>query len=1094
MNILDPIRGHARARPDALAVLTPLTRLTRAELMGRVDGAARQLAAQGVRPGHRVGIALPDQLAHLVACLALARAGAAQLALPADNPPEFNRRAAQRLGLAAVIVGRAGDAVARLPSITLDGEDNAGPFADLPDPAGTGDETFLILQSSGTTGEPKFAELSHAMAMERLRRYQPYFGTTEDDLYWPAPRLDFVTAKNGVLHCLQAGAAVCLTAGRPITRELLGFLDSAGVTLACGTPSQLTQLVQASDGPGPSLLRLRAFEVRSATATEEMRAAFKSRVSPNLLVVYGTNEAGRIAVADAAAQAGLPDTVGRVAPGMSVELVDRDGEPVPAGEAGLVRVRGPGMVRGYLDDEAATARAFRDGWFHPGDVARFVGDALVFLGRGDDMMIFDGMNIYPAEIEGALREHPAVRDAAAFPLRHPRFQDVPVAAVTLRRPVPLEELMRHGVERLGIRRPQMIRIVDAFPTNAHGKTLTAELRKLFLDAAPSEAPASAKAGPAPLAAAPARPSQPARQIRLNFGLPPAPDAGAFAAWLAVLNPELAAPPQGPATSQAQVAGWLGQALLLARELLQVAGVPAFDPPAVLSCAPQVTNPAQWHAVVTMPAFENMPDKVYDLALGAALRAAVAMATRAPAVADREALFRSLLQEAIEPIRRLAGGGKSTIPLLREAHARGIPFRSLGAGIYQLGQGAKGRLFDRSATDRDSAIGVQLSQSKALSAQALRLAGLPAPVHHVVADAKAARAAAEHLGWPVVVKPADRDRGEGVSVDVDAARLEAAFVAAHRASPRKQVIVERQVEGVCHRLFIAGGRLLYATKRWPMGVHGDGKRSVAALVSDALAAQAALPPWRRSELRPIDDLARAAIAAAGLTEEAVPEPGRLVPLRRIETTEWGGVIEEVTAAVHPENARVAVAAAELLGLEVAGVDIISPDISRPWFANGAIINEVNFAPLLGGSEVSRRWLGGYLERLLEGDGRIPVEVVLGGDGAWPVALDRRRALGAGAFATGTDRTLDAEGRDIAMPVRGLHARARALLLSKAVHALVLVVQDTEFLQTGLPVDVVDAMLDAGGQLRRHGKPDEPAEPAQDAMLRRLLSGCLRHRSA
>ena len=132
----------------------------------------------------------------------------------------------------------------------------------------------------------------------------------------------------------------------------------------------------------------------------------------------------------------------------------------------------------------------------------------------------------------------------------------------------------------------------------------------------------------------------------------------------------------------------------------------------------------------------------------------------------------------------------------------------------------------------------MSQSKALSVRALHLAGLPAPVHEVVTSLDAARSVAERLGWPVVVKPVDLDRGEGVSVDVDAARLEPAFEEALRLSPAKHVIVERQVEGVCHRLFMAHGRLLYAVKRLPMSVEGDGVTDIAGLVEAELARQRA----------------------------------------------------------------------------------------------------------------------------------------------------------------------------------------------------------------------------------------------------------------
>src|SRR5690606_29296845 len=137
------------------------------------------------------------------------------------------------------------------------------------------------------------------------------------------------------------------------------------------------------------------------------------------------------------------------------------------------------------------------------------------------------------------------------------------------------------------------------------------------------------------------------------------------------------------------------------------------------------------------------------------------------------------------------------------------------------------------------------------------------------------------------------------------------------------------------------------------VLGDGEHTVAQLVKREVDVQNLRPPWKRSEIRPLDPLARKTLAAAGVTESTVPEKGVLIPLRPIESTEWGGIDEDVTARIHPENLRRAREAASLFGLHTAGIDIISTEIALPWHQNGAVINKVNFSPLLGGGEISRR---------------------------------------------------------------------------------------------------------------------------------------------
>jgi cyanophycin synthetase len=314
----------------------------------------------------------------------------------------------------------------------------------------------------------------------------------------------------------------------------------------------------------------------------------------------------------------------------------------------------------------------------------------------------------------------------------------------------------------------------------------------------------------------------------------------------------------------------------------------------------------------------------------------------------------------------------------------------------------------------------------------------------------------------------------------------------QATPSRQALVEREVPGVCHRLFIVRGRLLYAVKRLPHSIAGDGRRTIAQLVVAANAREAARPPWRREKHYPLDTLALQVLAARGLGPSSVPAAGAFVPLRPIETTAWGGHDEEVTATIHPENVRVARRAAEIFALDVAGVDIISPDITRPWHENGAIINEVNFAPLLGGHDISRSHIARYLRDLVEEDGRIPVEVFVGGAEAFAAARSRHAELvsrGTAAFLTSHDTTFDATGRSLALAVHGLARRCRALFLDQAVGAIVLVAQTDELERSGLPFDRITALHVVDHEFTRHDQPGAAAASADAAGVVERLRACL-----
>ena len=278
-----------------------------------------------------------------------------------------------------------------------------------------------------------------------------------------------------------------------------------------------------------------------------------------------------------------------------------------------------------------------------------------------------------------------------------------------------------------------------------------------------------------------------------------------------------------------------------------------------------------------------------------------------------------------------------------------------------------------------------------------------------------------------------------------------------ASKSAAVVVERQVAGVCHRLFVADGRLLYAVKRWPKSVHGDGVRSVAELIRDANRHEESLPPWQRSEPFENDAATTAALAAVGLALDTVPAPGQRVALRRIESTASGGHDEDVTDRIHPANLDIALRAAALFGLRVAGIDIIATDITRPWHESGAIVNEVNFAPLLGGGAISRTHVPTFIAGLVDGNGRIPIEAIVGGRAAMDAARARQQALSAlhgECVATSHDVTLNAAGEAMSLPFKSLSERFKALLMNKQVGAIVLVVQDDALLRTGMPVDRVD----------------------------------------
>jgi cyanophycin synthetase len=505
---------------------------------------------------------------------------------------------------------------------------------------------------------------------------------------------------------------------------------------------------------------------------------------------------------------------------------------------------------------------------------------------------------------------------------------------------------------------------------------------------------------------------------------------------------------------------LGQ---LANVLLQDIRVPTFDPGYIDAIAPLQSTGKRGACSVrlAMPRIEGIPSDVF--------RSACEMAERALQAIARPHLFDEALQDLFDRIQTEFSdrcspqipGARSTVPILEGAHRAGIPFRHLGMGIYRLGWGERSLLVNRSANQLDSFVGAGLAQNKHLTSRVLAAAGFPTIENFPVATAEQAWQRAERIGCPVVIKPADRDRGEGVTTFLHSREsVLAAFDKAAEYS--RNVLVEKHVPGICHRISVAHGRLLFVVRRMPRSVQGDGSRSIAELIDDANAALRRKAIAKRLPVLPKDALAESVLQARGYSFDTVPPAGEVVYLRDKQSTLWGGTPEVLTARAHPDNIRLALDVARHFGLDSMGLDLMTEDIAVPWHANDARINEVNPAPVLGRTHAyQREGIATLLDALFpENAGRIPVELVVTRrvTPALRTALEGRlRESGEGAALAIGNETLDHLGRPWPLMTGGtLFDRVHALLERSGLRKLIVVVADDQFLRRGFPVDRLTAV--------------------------------------
>jgi cyanophycin synthetase len=331
-------------------------------------------------------------------------------------------------------------------------------------------------------------------------------------------------------------------------------------------------------------------------------------------------------------------------------------------------------------------------------------------------------------------------------------------------------------------------------------------------------------------------------------------------------------------------------------------------------------------------------------------------------------------------------GPSTAAIVDAALARGIPVRRLTDGsMVQFGWGAKQRRIQAAEVDTTSAIAESIAQDKALTKSLLHAAGVPVPLGKPATTLEQAWQIAQDVGLPVVVKPQDGNQGKGVSVNIsDRAAFDKAYATALRYGV---VMVEKFLPGHDYRLLVVGNKLVAASRREPPLVVGDGKHTVRQLV-DLVNADPRRGDGHATSLTKIrfDDIAISRLHEQDLQPESIPVKGRRVLLRNNANLSTGGTATDVTDDVHPEVASRAIEAAQMVGLDICGVDVVCESIQRPLEEQNGGIVEVNAAPGLRmhispsygkGRDVGKA----VIEHMYaSGDhGRVPVIAVTGTNG-------------------------------------------------------------------------------------------------------------------
>lgn len=409
-------------------------------------------------------------------------------------------------------------------------------------------------------------------------------------------------------------------------------------------------------------------------------------------------------------------------------------------------------------------------------------------------------------------------------------------------------------------------------------------------------------------------------------------------------------------------------------------------------------------------------------------------------------------------------GPSTKALYEEAVKRNIPVVRLDhSSILQLGTGRYARLMEASLTDRPGCIAVDTAGNKHLTKEILSEAGMPVPCGDIAYTPRSALMTVSKIKYPVVVKPFNGNQGKGVFIDINGEEeLLSAFNTAITYS--NAVIVEKYIPGKDYRLLVVGGKMAAAAERTPPRVTGDGIHTIR-----QLADMENKNPLRGADHEKaltrikLDEMSKRVLAKAGYSESSVPAPGISVLLRSNGNISTGGTARDCTEEVHPENAALAVRAAELLGLDIAGIDMTCKDIAEPLTPDNGAIIEVNAAPglrmhLCPSEGKPRNVAGDILDYLYPGGARasIPIVSITGTNGKTTVTRMIANTLAMSGKKIGMTDTSGVyiDGRCVLKGDNTGALSAAMVLRNRSIDAAVLETARGGIVRRGLGYDLAD----------------------------------------
>ena len=486
-NLATILMNSAGSYPDRTAVRLDERALSYRDLDELSARVASWLAGRGITPGDRVGLMAPNTLEFVELYYGILRAGAVVVPM---NPLFKSREVSYHLSDSGAALAFAWHGVA---DQAAEGARSAETDLVIIEPSGLAEtlarsdpvpavadrapsDTAVILYTSGTTGQPKGAELTHANLISNIEVTRTtLLGLRPADVMLGALPLFHSFGQTVVMGCAIAtgGCLTLLPRFDPV--RALEIIKRDQVTVLAGVPTMYTAILHSAGGSAGDVASLRLCVSGGAAMPVELMRAFEKQFDCMILEGYGLSETSPVASFNHPDRDRKPGTIGQAIAGVEMRIQNDDGDPLPSGEIGEIAIRGDNVMKGYWRRPRDTEEAMEGGWFRTGDLGRVDAEGYFsIVDRKKDMIIRGGLNVYPREVEEVLYEHPAVAEAAVIGVPDQLLGEEVAAVVTLKPGASADpgQLREHVKRQLAAYKyPRHVWIVDELPYGGTGKIL-----------------------------------------------------------------------------------------------------------------------------------------------------------------------------------------------------------------------------------------------------------------------------------------------------------------------------------------------------------------------------------------------------------------------------------------------------------------------------------------------------------------------------------------------------------------------------------------------------------------------------------------------